>query len=221
MFTGLVHAIGRIQRRADGVLVEGCSSLENLVLGESIAVDGVCLTVASLTNDGFLADVSEETLLRTTLGSKAIQGSEVNLEQALRLNDRLGGHLVSGHVDEIGYVTSVEELPNSWLMKISWENKHFGRFICEKASVAVNGISLTVASCSEDGSNFSLAVIPHTWRMTTLKGLLAGDRVNLEVDLLARYTERLLKVDKMSDINCLKDKTQPISSDWLSSHGWE
>ena len=129
------------------------------MLGDSVAVDGVCLTVAELVGDGFLANVSEETLQRTILGAKASQGAAVNLEPALRLSDRLGGHLVSGHVDGIGEVVAVEALPQSWHLEVRWRDPFFGRYICDKASVAVNGISLTVAGCAEQGAKFWVAVI--------------------------------------------------------------
>ena len=195
MFTGLVQAMGRIQRRGNGLLVEGCGPFGPLSLGDSVAVDGVCLTVAECVSEGFRADVSEETLQRTTLGQKAERGGAVNLEPALRLSDRLGGHLVSGHIDAVGEVTDVVERPQSWQLGLRWHEPRFGRYICEKASIAVDGISLTVASCSEDGVAFELAVIPHTWMVTTLSQLAVGDHVNLEADQLARYAERLLVAD--------------------------
>ena len=215
MFTGLVQAVGRIQRRGTGVVVEGCGVFGPLALGDSVAVDGVCLTVASLVGDGFLADVSEETLQRSTLGPKATRGGSVNLEPALRLSDRLGGHLVSGHVDGIGEVVAVESLPQSWHLELRWRDKDFGRYICDKASVAVNGISLTVAGCADEGVRFWLAVIPHTWAVTALRDLKVGDVVNLEIDLLARYTERLLGGGDPQH-----GGGQVISATWLAEHGW-
>ena len=148
----------------------GVCSFGPLCLGDSVAVDGVCLTVADCVGDGFRADVSEETLGRT-LGRKAERGGAVNLEPALRLSDRLGGHLVSGHIDAIGHVQAIEELPQSWMLTLRWGDPRFGRYVCEKASVAVDGISLTVADCSPDGSQFRLAVIPHTWSVTSLRAV--------------------------------------------------
>ena len=216
MFTGLVQAVGRIKRRSAAVLIEGCSGFGPLGLGDSVAVDGVCLTVAELSGDGFRADVSEETLRRTTLGAKAERGGAVNLEPALRLTDRLGGHMVSGHVDAIGTVSSVEALPQSWELALRWQDPRFGRYVCEKASIAVDGISLTVAICSDEGVDFSLAVIPHTWSSTTLKGLAVGDRVNLEADQLARYAERLLRADQDNGQSSKPD----LSASWLAAHGW-
>jgi len=178
-----------------------------LQLGDSVAVDGVCLTVAALVADGFLADVSEETLQRTTLGAKASRGGSVNLEPALRLADRLGGHLVTGHVDGAGEVMAVEALPQSWRVELRWRDPGHERYICEKGSITVDGISLTVAGCSPDGSRFWIAVIPHTWAATTLQQLRPGDAVNLEADLLAKYAERLLA-------------PAPLDQAWLAEHGW-
>ena len=197
MFTGLVQATGSIERAPSGVRLRwgaahGSWGPADLVLGDSVAVDGVCLTVAERLADGFRADVSEETLGRTTLAAKADQRSPVNLEPALRLADRLGGHLVSGHVDGLGTVQAVERQSASWHLELAWSNPAYGRYVCEKASVAVDGISLTVAGCSSDGARFWIAVIPHTWAETTLQHLRLGAAVNLEADLLAKYTERLL-----------------------------
>lgn len=194
MFTGLVQAVGRLERCSGGLAVRlRPGALGALVLGDSIAVDGVCLTVAELWPDGFRADVSDETLGRSTLGLKAQQGGAVNLEPALRLADRLGGHLVSGHVDGLGRVIHQERRGTAWHLELAWEEAAYGRYICEKASITVDGISLTVAGCSPDGVRFWIAVIPHTWQSTTLKELRTGSAVNLEADLLAKYTERLLQ----------------------------
>ena len=220
MFTGLVQAVGRIKRRSAAVLIEGCSGFGPLGIGDSVAVDGVCLTVAELSGDGFRADVSEETLRRTTLGAKAERGGAVNLEPALRLMDRLGGHMVSGHVDAIGTVSSVEALPQSWELALRWQDPSFGRYVCEKASIAVDGISLTVADCSEDGVHFTLAVIPHTWGATTLQQLAVGDRVNLEADLLARYAERLLAAGPRTASDSTESSEAELSRSWLEDHGW-
>ena len=220
MFTGLVRAVGRVQKRSSGVLAEGCGPFSPLMLGDSVAVDGVCLTVAELSGDGFLADVSEETLSRTTLGDKSDRGGAVNLEPALRLSDRLGGHLVSGHIDACGVVTAIEALPNSWSLSLRWQDPRFGRYVCEKASIAVDGISLTVARCSSDGVDFSLAVIPHTWSVTTLNRLASGDLVNLEADQLARYAERLLDSAPSSGVSSRKSGESDLSRDWLAANGW-
>ena len=218
MFTGLIQAVGTIQRRSSGVLIEGCGAFAPLALGDSVAVDGVCLTVAERSGNGFLADVSEETLSRTTLGTKADRGGAVNLEPALRLSDRLGGHLVSGHIDAVGEVTSIEARPQSWELELRWLEPRFGRYVCEKASIAVDGISLTVARCADDGVHFTLAVIPHTWGVTTLMNRAVGDRVNLEADQLARYAERLLDGVNASDASSRPEPS--LSKEWLAAHGW-
>lgn len=212
MFTGLVQAVGQVERRGAGLLVTGCKPFAPLQLGDSVAVDGVCLTVAALVADGFLADVSEETLQRTTLGAKASRGGAVNLEPALRLVDRLGGHLVTGHVDGAGEVMAVEALPQSWRLELRWRDPGHERYICEKGSITVDGISLTVAGTAEEGRRFWIAVIPHTWASTALRDLKPGDAVNLEVDVLARYTEHLL-AGRSPD-------GEELTAAWLAGHGW-
>jgi riboflavin synthase len=221
MFTGLVQAVGQLQRHAGGVelRIPPGSALDPaaLQLGDSVAVDGVCLTVTHRDASGFQADVSEETLARTTLAAKADRRDWVNLEPALRLADRLGGHLVSGHVDGLGTVVAVERQPASWRLVLRWQDPAYGRYVCEKASVAVNGISLTVADCSADGAEFWIAVIPHTWSSTTLQHLRPGDAVNLEADLLAKYTERLIGW-RQSSVD--HSPAPAISAAWLAEHGW-
>ncbi len=220
MFTGLVQATGQLQRRSGGVTLQIPLGSEldpaQLALGDSVAVDGVCLTVTERSASGFQSDVSEETLRRTTLSAKADRGGWVNLEPALRLQDRLGGHLVSGHVDGLGHVVAVEEQSASWTLRLRWQDSAFGRYICEKASVALDGISLTVAGCSADGAEFWIAVIPHTWSSTTLQHLQRGMAVNLEADLLAKYTERLLQ-HRASGAG---PSSAQISDAWLKEHGW-
>lgn len=224
MFTGLVQAIGTIHRNGTSLLVSwererGLTA--PLSLGDSVAVDGVCLTVTRILPHGFHADVSPETLARTTLGAKAERRAAVNLEPALRLADRLGGHLVSGHIDGQGMVDAISQDGGAWRLEVSWQDPRYGRYICDKASVAINGISLTVAGCSGDGQRFWLAVIPHTWEHTTLQHLRSGDAVNLEADLLAKYAERLLKLPPATAIDQEGgSKRSPISEDWLHEHGW-
>ena len=223
MFTGLVQAIGQLQRCSGGVelRVPPGSGLDPaaLALGDSVAVDGVCLTVVQRDAAGFRADVSEETLGRTTLAAKAERRAWVNLEPALRLADRLGGHLVSGHVDGLGTVVAVERQSASWRLVLRWRDPAYGRYVCEKASVAVDGISLTVAGCSDDGADFWIAVIPHTWGATTLRRLRPGDAVNLEADLLAKYTERLLRQTAPQG-SAAEGPASPLTAAWLAEHGW-
>lgn len=223
--------MGRLQRWRSGVWVRGdLQALGPLALGDSIAVDGVCLTVSRLVGDGFQADVSEETLQRTTLAPKADGGDWVNLEPALRLADRLGGHLVSGHVDGQGKILAIQRQPASWHLEVGCDPQHQGRYLCEKASIALDGISLTLAGCDDDGSRFWIAVIPHTWMATTLQYRQVGDRLNLEIDLLAKYTERLLyargqagRADSPGPILGADGDSappMPINAAWLHSQGW-
>jgi riboflavin synthase len=223
MFTGLVRATGTIEPVARGVRLRWTSHTwgpTTLALGESVAVDGVCLTVAERLADGFRADVSHETLGRSTLAAKAQRRAAVNLEPALRLSDRLGGHLVSGHVDGLGEVRVAERQGESWRLELAWRDPAYGRYVCEKASVAVDGISLTVAGCSDDGRHFWIAVIPHTWAETTLHWLRPGDAVNLEADLLAKYTERLL-ASRSPGSGSGGDPASPLlNRSWLEEHGW-
>ena len=233
MFTGLVRAIGQLERCAGGVRVrlESPGELGSLALGDSIAVDGVCLTVAAglhghaVGADGFRADVSEETLQRSALAERAERGARVNLEPALQLSDRLGGHLVSGHVDGLGTVRDIRRQAHSWHLEVAWRDPAYGRYICPKASVAIDGISLTVAGCDSDGSGFWIAVIPHSYANTTLVDRRAGDGVNLEADLLAKYTERLLAARYAAGPGEPAGRAQPaeprpFSNSWLLEHGW-
>jgi len=218
MFTGLIQSIGTIKKNNIGVVVDGCKPFSPLKLGDSVSVDGVCLTVSELMNDSFLANISEETLKRTNLAEKAQENGYVNLEPALRLSDRLGGHIVSGHIDGLGEVVSIENLKNSWNLRVSWDNINFCRYMCDKASISLNGISLTIAETYDDGCEFSVAVIPHTWSNTCLKFLKIGEKVNLEVDLMAKYAEKLLKVNHNDS---LPKHNQVISSEWLNEQGWD
>ena len=217
MFTGLIQSIGTIKKNNIGVVVDGCKPFSPIKLGDSVSVDGVCLTVSELMNDAFLANISEETLKRTNLAEKAQRNGYVNLEPALRLSDRLGGHIVSGHIDGLGEVVSIENLKNSWNLRVSWDDLNFCRYMCDKASISLNGISLTISETYDDGCEFSLAVIPHTWSNTCLQFLTIGEKVNLEVDLMAKYAEKLLKVNNNDSLS----KQSPIiSSKWLKEQGW-
>lgn len=193
MFTGIIQAVGRIVSLqplgGDLRLTVDASGLDlaDVKLGDSIAVNGVCLTAVALDGDTFAADVSVETLNCTTLG-KLKTGSRVNLEKALRLADRLGGHLVSGHVDGVGEVVSV--LPEARSLRWAFSvPATLARYIAAKGSVAVNGVSLTVNEVQ--GRRFGVNLIPHTMEKTTFGDCTAGTPVNIEVDLMARYAERL------------------------------
>lgn len=191
MFTGIVEAVGWLVRRADaggGATLAISAPFDDLELGESVCVSGVCLTVTSAAAGAFSADVSAETLRRSKLGALSV-GGRVNLERSLRLGDRLGGHLVAGHVDAVGTLVSIEPEGESALYRFR-APADVTRALVEKGSVAVDGVSLTVFQCDDDG--FSVAVIPHTARTTTLGGLVPGAPVNLEGDLVGKYVERLL-----------------------------
>ena len=194
MFTGIIQAVGKITviepRGADlrAHLHVGKLDMGDVVPGDSIAVSGVCLTAVTLTADGFWADVSGETLARTIFSDFNI-GAAVNLEKALTPSSRLGGHLVSGHVDGVGRVIERRDDGRSVRFRIQAPDG-LARYIAQKGSVCVDGVSLTVNAV--DGAVFELNIVPHTLQETTLAGFVSGRRVNLEVDLIARYLERLL-----------------------------
>lgn len=188
MFTGIVEERGTVlavEAQGDGVRarIGAREVLAGAKLGDSTAVDGCCLTVVALGDGWFEADVSDETLRRTTLGARTA-GDPVNLERPLRAGDRLGGHIVQGHVDAVGEV--VAPVPD---LRVRMP-EDLRRYVIEKGSITVDGVSLTVVEPTEDG--FTVAVIPHTAELTTLGARRPGDLVNLEVDLIAKYTERLL-----------------------------
>jgi len=195
MFTGIVQDMGTLEscerRRGDLRLLIACTRLDLSALhaGDSVCVQGCCLTATELTGKGFAADVSRETLALTTLGELA-PGASVNLEPALRAGDALGGHLVSGHVDAVAQVTAVRSDARSRRLTIEAPAR-LARYLAVKGSVTVDGVSLTVNSVAK--ATFGVNIIPHTQTATTLGGLRAGARVNLEVDLVARYMERLLQ----------------------------
>ncbi len=201
MFTGIIQAVGTLaamQPRGGDMALHirsGALSMQDVQLGDSIATNGVCLTVIELTGDGYIADVSRETLDHTTLGGLK-PGSPVNLEKALTLNTRLGGHLVSGHVDGVGRILERRDDARSVRFRID-APKGLARYIAHKGSICVDGVSLTVNAVR--GSQFELNIVPHTIQETIISGYRAGTRVNLEVDQIARYLERLLLGDQAAD----------------------
>ncbi len=192
MFTGIITAIGRIasaRTSGDGLrLVVDAPGfgLDDVALGDSIALQGVCHTVVAKSTTGFEVDTSAATLAVTT---GLAEGCEVNLEKSLRLADRIGGHLVSGHVDGVGTVTAFEDLGGSWRLEIALPPV-LRRYVARKGSIAVDGVSLTVNAV--DGDRFEVNIIPHTRAATTLRHLAAASPVNIEVDMTARYLERLM-----------------------------
>ena len=197
MFTGIVADIGTITEKQDregGLRLKISTQsldLSDVQPGDSIAVNGVCLTAVKLDGKSFSVDVSRETL-NCTIGLEQ-QGSQVNLEKALRLADRLGGHLVSGHVDGVGEVMEFVNLGESWKLTVHAPHA-LAKYIAAKGSITINGVSLTVNKV--EGTVFEVNLIPHTLQQTTLQGLHLDSRVNLEIDLIARYVERMMTADK-------------------------
>jgi riboflavin synthase len=217
MFTGIIQSVGKIvtveSRGGDARIVidSGKMSMADVNLGDSIAVNGVCLTVVDKTDTGFTADISNETLSRTTL--KQLQaGSSANLEMALTPDTRLGGHLVSGHVDGEGEVTKrwSDGRSEKFLFKAP---DPLAKYIAEKGSICVDGISLTVNKV--DGAQFELNIVPHTLQETTMSEFQPGRKVNLEVDIIARYLERLILGDKAAD-----PAAGGINMQFLQKHGF-
>ena len=193
MFTGIIEELGNvasIESAAAGsrITIAGEVVTSDIANGDSIAVNGVCLTAVGVTDNSFSADVSPETLERTTLG-RLKAGSPVNLERAATPTTRLGGHFVQGHVDARGTFISAEQEGDFWTVKICFPIE-LARYFVHKGSVAVDGISLTIAALADD--HFDVAIIPKTWQATNLSSLYLGDAVNLEADVIAKYVERLL-----------------------------
>lgn len=197
MFTGIIEATGVIERAeasaANLALTISAAKLglHQVAIGDSIAVNGCCLTVVAKTADTFSVDVSNESL---SLTSGFVKGSLVNLEKSLRFGDRLGGHLVSGHIDGIGTVTAMQDLGASWRLEIE-APAALSKYLARKGSITVNGVSLTVNSVADQPNGncrVEINIIPHTLQVTSIRGLQSGSKVNLEIDLLARYVERML-----------------------------
>lgn len=218
MFTGIIQAVGSIialEKRGGDMRIginSGNLPMDDVRIGDSIAVSGVCLTVVELGGNGFSADVSGETLGLTMLGNMSVNDA-VNLEKALTLETRLGGHLVSGHVDGIGEVTARREDSRSIRFTIKAPSG-LARYIATKGSVCVDGVSLTVNAV--DGAVFELNIVPHTLEATTMNAFQPGHKVNLEVDLLARYLERLLLGDAAAETGTGEGITREI----LEAHGF-
>jgi len=204
MFTGLIQSLGKLKSLGNDYFQISCTSsnsyqiLQDLAIGDSVAVDGICLTVVEVLPQGFVAIASPETLRRSTLG--AFPDAWVNLETSLRAGSKLGGHFVTGHVDSIGALAASVQTANSWEMRFeapsaahsAWQ-RQIAPYIVPKGSIAVNGISLTVADCDADGNWFEIAVIPHSFSETNLSYLQTGSLVNLEADILGKYVAKFLR----------------------------
>lgn len=228
MFTGIIQAVGKIEkvtRQASDLSLRigvGALPMEDVALGDSIAVNGVCLTVVKLGDRSFEADVSVESLHYTGIGQYR-PGTAVNLEKALTLSTPLGGHLVSGHVDGLGEIVGIQQEGRSTRYEIA-APEDIRRYIATKGSIAVDGVSLTVTALSERG--FCLNIVPHTLGNTIIPQYRAGTKVHLEVDVIARYTERLLLGDKMKGDILQGDKNGPgqqnkgLDRSFLVAHGY-
>lgn len=217
MFTGIVEEIGVIRHVVSGsssgeIGIGASKVLENTKIGDSIAVNGVCLTVTSLKSDGFTADVMPETLRRTNLGSLK-SGDIVDLERAMAADGRFGGHIVSGHIDGVGTITSIKKEENAVWVKIS-ADKNIIALIVEKGSIAIDGISLTVAKLGS--SDFQVSIIPHTKDETILLKKSVGDKVNLENDIVGKYVQRLLGKGNLED----SKGSSGLTMEFLASHGF-
>jgi len=239
MFTGLIQALGTVQPVGQDQFQISCTLgdcnliLKDLGIGDSVAVDGVCLTVVEITPDGFVATASPETLSRTKLGY-GLEGY-FNLETSLRAGSKLGGHFVTGHVDGIGCLQSVVSTATSWEMRFSisssfsmiW-NRQIAPYLVPKGSIAVNGVSLTVADCDAQGNWFQVAVIPHSYQETNLRYLQPGSLVNIEADILGKYVAKFLRSHLQGSFNVgdvpddlpMVSRLEEITPDFLAEHGF-
>ncbi|KYZ77197.1 riboflavin synthase subunit alpha [Anaerosporomusa subterranea] len=218
MFTGIVEELGTVKsvmtsRQSAKLSITADITLQNVKLGDSIAVNGVCLTVTEHGRNWFSADVMPETMNRTALGDLT-NGRKVNLERALRLSDRLGGHIVSGHIDGVGIIQSKQPLDNAILITLQTDSRLL-RYVVNKGSVALDGISLTVVDCGKDW--LSVSIIPHTLSATTLHFKSVGDKVNIETDMMAKYAEKLLDLAQSADV---QTKSETLSRNFLAAHGF-
>jgi riboflavin synthase len=228
VFTGLIQSLGTLSLVSDSRLQVNApqsSILADLAIGDSIAVDGACLTVETILDQGFVVTISPETLRRTTLMRQVQSGASVNLEPALQVGGRLGGHFVTGHVDGVGQLLSLDTAGESWDLRFS-APMDVAPYLVAKGSIAVNGISLTVADCHPQGSWFSVAVIPHSFANTNLQHLQPGAAVNLEADLLGKYAAKLLRVqlpvaetEWMATSSNLPELSE-ITLEYLAEHGF-
>jgi riboflavin synthase len=224
VFTGLIQALGTIKPLEGDSWQITCVSQSSLIMddlayGDSVAVDGVCLTVEEILLDGFIASASPETLRRTTLGYEQTQQRYVNLETSLRVGGKVGGHFVMGHVDGVGSLLDAQQTASSWEMTFT-APEAIARYIVPKGSITVNGISLTVAAYNPELSQFTVAVIPLTYADTNLRYLVSGSLVNLEGDILGKYVEKFLHPGKKS-LTYLDDSSfSEVTPAFLAEHGY-
>lgn len=223
MFTGIIEETGKVEAVAKGsnsavITIAAVKVLEDTKIGDSIAVNGVCLTVTSISGRKFSADVMAETLRRSSLGSLK-HGSMVNLERAMAANGRFGGYIVSGHIDGVGVISSFEKEDNAVWVEIETPAKIL-RYIVEKGSITIDGISLTVAKLTD--SSFAVSVIPHTGEETTLLNRNPGDIVNLENDIVGKYVERLMnfKTDDRDNKSEERNNSDSITMNFLNENGF-
>ncbi|MBE9057699.1 riboflavin synthase [Sphaerospermopsis sp. LEGE 08334] len=217
MFTGLIQGLGNIKPLSNNLwqitfVSHSDAIMHDLTYGDSVAVDGVCLTVEEILKDGFIATASPETLRRTTLGREETQAGYVNLETSLRVGGKVGGHFVMGHVDGMGELISAEQTATSWEMTFV-APEAIARYIVPKGSIAINGISLTVATYQPENSQFTVAVIPLTYSETNLSCLSSGSWVNLEADILGKYVEKFISPGKTPH-------QEDITPAFLIEHGY-
>ncbi len=211
MFTGIIEELGKIaslEKHAGGarIKISAKTVTENTIEGDSISVNGVCLTALNIKNDSFTADVSQETLNRSTIGNLKV-GSNVNLERAVTPSTRLGGHIVQGHVDARGKFLQAKQDGDFWTVRVSFP-KEIGQYLVYKGSISVEGISLTIANLADE--YFEIAVIPKTWELTNLSSLKNGDAVNLEADVIAKYVERILLYKEKDSGEITMEKLQKL-----------
>ncbi|UBF23896.1 riboflavin synthase [Kovacikia minuta CCNUW1] len=224
MFTGLIQGLGTVHPIANDKLQITCSQtvsgliLPELALGDSVAVDGVCLTVVEILPQAFIVDASPETRDRSTLGRDP--EVPVNLETSLRVGSKLGGHFVTGHVDGTGYLREAVQTSTSWEMTFVTSEAQVARYILPKGSITVNGISLTVANCNSEGTWFTVAVIPHTYRETNLQYLRPGSWVNLEGDILGKYVEKFLRSGSTQGQVSEDFSVESLTPAFLAEHGY-
>lgn len=218
MFTGLIEGIGKVTgiirtRGEMNVTIMPLFDMSDSGIGDSISVNGACLTITGIRDRSIGMDVSQETVSRSTL-DQFKQGDEVNLERAMRLTDRLGGHLVSGHVDGVGRILKTEQVQRSWIIRIGID-EDLARYTIEKGSIAVDGISLTINSCQN--RSFEVNIIPETARQTTILRKKAGDLVNIETDLIAKYIEKFLLKERFTET---EKRSSVIDQKMLNRYGF-